>query len=133
MTLIDMLWNAFLIHLLCGCLVAILGTWNVTELGKQHAEENIVMRILLSTPMLYVMTIVTWPLLLVMCIRALKEDSMNVPRINCFIFTAICLVLCAANVWCVVTHQPSSLHLNLLSAIVSGVAAVLTFIVGLSV
>lgn len=44
-----------------------------------------------------------------------------------YAISLICAIGCAANIWCIVTHQPSSLHLNGFAAVLSGVAAVLIF------
>lgn len=45
-------------------------------------------------------------------------------KITLYIFCLACFVFCALNIWCVVNNEPSYLHLNLIAAMISGLAAV---------
>jgi hypothetical protein len=44
------------------------------------------------------------------------------------VVSAACAVLCAANIWCLVTHQPSTLHLNFVAAVFSGLGSIVCFV-----
>jgi hypothetical protein len=41
----------------------------------------------------------------------------------CYGLSLLCAVGCGLNIWCVVTNQPSEFHLNVLAAVVCGVAS----------
>jgi hypothetical protein len=40
----------------------------------------------------------------------------------------VCAIGCALNIWCVVTTQPSTLHLNVVAAIFCGTCALIILI-----
>lgn len=49
-----------------------------------------------------------------------------------YVMSAACAIGCLTNVLCIVTHQPSELHLNLVAAIVCGLASLILLAAGLT-